>query len=73
MRVLVAGSTGVIGEQLVLQLAASGHDVVGVSRERGTDLLDRQAVRRAVRTAEPDAIVHMATAIHPDQPENDGA
>ena len=52
-----------IGEQLVLQLAASGHDVVGVSRERGTDLLDRQAVRRAVRTAEPDAIVHMATAI----------
>ena len=63
MRVLVAGSTGVIGEQLVLQLAASGHDVVGVSRERGTDLLDRQAVRRAVRTAEPDAIVDMATAI----------
>ena len=52
-----------IGQQLVPQLAASGHDVVGVSRERGTDLLDRQAVRRAVRTAEPDAIVHMATAI----------
>ena len=63
MRVLVAGATGVIGQQLVPQLAASGHDVVGVSRERGTDLLDRQAVRRAVRTAEPDAIVHMATAI----------
>jgi nucleoside-diphosphate-sugar epimerase len=63
MRVLVAGATGVIGQQLVPQLAASGHDVVGVSRERGTDLLDRQAVRRAVRTAEPDAIVDMATAI----------
>jgi nucleoside-diphosphate-sugar epimerase len=53
----------VIGQRLLPKLAAAGHDVIGVSREQGTDLLDRQAVRRAVRTTRPDAIVHMATAI----------
>lgn len=63
MKVLVAGATGVIGQRLVPQLTAAGHEVAGISREQGTDLLDQQAVQRAVHTAEPDAIVHMATAI----------
>ncbi|AWS40478.1 NAD(P)-dependent oxidoreductase [Streptosporangium sp. 'caverna'] len=63
MRVLVAGSTGVIGRSLVPLLTAVGHEVVEVSRKHGTDLLDRDAVRRAVRQAAPDAVVHVATAI----------
>ena len=63
MKVLVAGATGVIGASLVPQLEAAAHAVIMVSRASGTDLLDRRAVSKAVQAAEPDAVVHMATAI----------
>ena len=77
MRVFVAGASGAIGTRLVSQLVDRGHDVVGTHRSPGNaerlrsvgarpvqlDLLDREAVRRAVLEAEPDAIVHEATAL----------
>jgi 2-alkyl-3-oxoalkanoate reductase len=77
MRVLVVGATGAIGTRLVSQLTEAGHEVVGTSRssERANrlrrygaeplalDVLDRDAVRRAVGTARPEAIVHQATAL----------
>jgi nucleoside-diphosphate-sugar epimerase len=69
MRVLVAGSTGVIGRQLVPLLTAVGHEVVGVARKPAgptvvaADLLDREAVLSAIREVKPDAVVHLATAI----------
>jgi nucleoside-diphosphate-sugar epimerase len=66
MKVVIAGATGVIGRRLVPQVAAAGHEVVQLSRGTGTDLLNRDAVRRAVQAAEPDAVVHMATAIPAD-------
>jgi 2-alkyl-3-oxoalkanoate reductase len=77
MRVFVAGASGAIGTRLVPQLVDRGHGVIGSSRSaekaehiRGLgaepvalDLLDREAVRRAVLEAAPDAIVHQATAL----------
>lgn len=63
MRVVVAGATGVIGRFLVPALSAAGHEVTGLSRAEGVDLLDRDAVIRVVAEAEPGAVVHMATAI----------
>jgi nucleoside-diphosphate-sugar epimerase len=77
MRVLVAGASGAIGARLVPQLIERGHDVIGTSRSEPTaerlralgaeavvlDLLDPRAVRRVVRQARPDAIVHQATAL----------
>jgi 2-alkyl-3-oxoalkanoate reductase len=77
MRVLVAGASGAIGTRLVPQLADRGHEVIGSSRspEKAKhvralgaepivlDLLDRAAVHRAVLEAQPDAIVHQATAL----------
>jgi 2-alkyl-3-oxoalkanoate reductase len=77
MRVFVAGASGAIGTRLVPQLVDRGHAVIGSSRSaekaehtRGLgaepvalDLLDREAVRRAVLEAAPDAIVHQATAL----------
>jgi nucleoside-diphosphate-sugar epimerase len=72
MRILLAGATGVIGRQTVPILAAAGHRVVGLARTRpaspnaevvAADALDPAAVRRAVRAAAPDVIVHMLTAI----------
>jgi 2-alkyl-3-oxoalkanoate reductase len=77
MRVFVAGASGAIGARLVPQLVKRGHDVVGSSRSEEKagrlralgaepvvlDLLDPDAVRKAVAAARPDAIVHQATAL----------
>ena len=77
MRIFVAGASGAIGTRLVPQLIERGHEVVGTSRSPGKtdrvralgaepvvlDLLDPRAVRQAVLAAEPDAIVHEATAL----------
>ena len=77
MRVLLTGASGVIGTRLVPQLIDRGHDVIGTSTSTGSaervralgaeaillDLLDPRAVREAVREAQPDAIVHQATAL----------
>jgi nucleoside-diphosphate-sugar epimerase len=77
MRVFVAGASGAIGTRLVPQLIQRGHEVVGTARsprnaERVAalgarpvvlDLLDAAAVRKTVLEAEPEAIVHEATAL----------
>jgi 2-alkyl-3-oxoalkanoate reductase len=77
MKVFVAGASGAIGTRLVPQLLAQGHDVIGTARSAAgiarlaalgaeplvLDLLDARAVRRAVLDAQPDAIVHEATAL----------
>lgn len=77
MKVLVAGATGVLGRNLVPKLIAAGHEVAGTtrtpSRERAlrragatpfvVDVLDPEAVARAVASFEPEAIVHEATAL----------
>jgi nucleoside-diphosphate-sugar epimerase len=77
MRVFVVGASGAIGTRLVRQLIEAGHEVTGTAKSPGgvervrtlgataidLDLLDGPAVRAAVRTAEPEAIVHEATAL----------
>jgi 2-alkyl-3-oxoalkanoate reductase len=77
MKVFVAGATGALGRTLLPQLAAAGHEVVGLTRSaskqdmvRGlgarpvvADALDPDAVARAVAEAEPQVIVHQLTAL----------
>ncbi len=77
MKVLVAGASGAIGTRLVPQLIDAGHEVIGTFRSPSSadrlralgaepvalDLLDREAVRKAVLEAKPDAIVNEATAL----------
>jgi 2-alkyl-3-oxoalkanoate reductase len=77
MRVFVAGASGALGSRLVPQLIDAGHEVIGTHhsptsaellRALGAkpirlDLLDADAVRTAVLEAEPEAIVHQATAL----------
>jgi 2-alkyl-3-oxoalkanoate reductase len=75
MRVLVAGASGAIGQNLIPRLLAAGHQVFGTTRtEEKTGLirklggkalvvngLDGAAVRTAVRRANPDVIIHQMT------------
>ena len=77
MKVFVAGATGVLGRELVPQLVARGHEVVGMTRSASkqdlvhslgarpvvADALDPAAVAQAVASAEPEAIVHQLTAL----------
>jgi nucleoside-diphosphate-sugar epimerase len=77
MRVFVVGASGAIGTRLVPQLLEHGHEVIGTfksprkaervhalgARPVPLDLLNPRAVRKAVLKAEPDAVVHQATAL----------
>src|SRR5438093_8489590 len=77
MRIFVAGASGVLGRQLVPLLAGAGHEVVGTTtsprrlealRALGAqpvvlDVLDAEAVGRAISEAEPEVVVHEATAL----------
>jgi 2-alkyl-3-oxoalkanoate reductase len=80
MRIFVAGATGVLGRELVPQLIARGHEVVGMTRSASkqdlvrslgarpvvADALDPDAVAQAVASAEPEVIVHQLTALSGD-------
>ncbi len=48
MKIAVAGATGVLGRHISEAATAGGHYVVALSRSSGVDLLDRDAVNRAV-------------------------
>jgi len=67
VRVLLAGSTGAIGQSLVPQLRAAGHEVVGLSRspqaDVAVDLLDRETVLARLEGETFDAVIHQATAL----------
>jgi nucleoside-diphosphate-sugar epimerase len=80
MRVFVAGAAGAVGQQLLPQLVAQGHQVTAATRtparagrlrELGAepavvDGLDAVAVGEAVARAEPDAVIHQMTALAGD-------
>jgi nucleoside-diphosphate-sugar epimerase len=75
MRILVPGATGAIGLNLVPQLIAAGHSVVGTTRTAAraeiirrmgaepaiADGLDAPAIRAVVLAAKPDVIVDQMT------------
>ena len=75
MRILVAGATGAIGLELVPQLIAAGHSVVGTTRTAAkaelikrmgaepaiADGLDAPAIRATVIAAKPEIIIEEMT------------
>ena len=85
MKVFLAGATGVIGRRLAGLLRAADHDVTGTTRTAAkadglrtigvtpvvVDVLDADAVTRAVATARPDIIIHQLTDL-PSAPGTTG-
>src|SRR5690606_33586235 len=77
MRVLLAGASGALGGPLVRQLVAAGHQVSGTTRSRQgasritqsggspivVDVMDRDALLRAVDGMTFQAVVHQLTAL----------
>jgi nucleoside-diphosphate-sugar epimerase len=75
MRVFVAGGSGVLGQRLVPQLVAKGHEItatttseskLGLLHRLGAegvvmDGLDAASVRETVATAAPDVVVNEMT------------
>jgi 2-alkyl-3-oxoalkanoate reductase len=75
LRIFIAGATGALGRRLVHHLIERGHHVTGTTRSNAdrlralgaepvvVDPFDAAAVREAVVTARPDAVVHQLTAL----------
>ncbi|WP_371483672.1 NAD-dependent epimerase/dehydratase family protein [Kitasatospora sp. NBC_00315] len=67
MKVLLAGASGVLGRKTARELVAAGHEVSGLGRGAENavraDLLDAEAVLRAVDGLAFDVVVHVATAL----------
>jgi nucleoside-diphosphate-sugar epimerase len=64
MRLFITGGSGVIGRALRPIARAAGHDLVMPTHDR-LDLFDPFAVSDAIRDADPDAVLHLATRILP--------
>ena len=77
MKVLIAGATGAVGVPIVTRLLAAGDHVTGIVRSAagadalgrlgaesvGADVLDRDALLRAVEGHRYDAVIHELTAL----------
>jgi nucleoside-diphosphate-sugar epimerase len=75
MKIFLAGASGAVGRRLVPLLRRAGHEVTGMTRSAEAarqleaacvhpvivDVYDAGALRRAVRVAEPDVVMHQLT------------
>lgn len=66
-RIAVAGATGRVGRHVVDVLTERGHDVVGISRSQGVDVVSGDGLAEALRGAE--VIVDATTGASPDREE----
>jgi nucleoside-diphosphate-sugar epimerase len=85
MRILITGSSGLIGRWVVAQLKTDGHvvaglDVLTISGDFGKpdfffncDILDRNSLVQITRNFAPDALVHLAARVDLDEKVDLGA
>ena len=73
MRVLVTGATGFVGQWLVPELAAAGHEVLEAPPHPGFDIADAAQVEDLIAATRPDAVAHLAgVAFLPDAEKDPG-
>lgn len=74
MRVLVTGARGMLGTDLCAELRLAGHEPVESDIAQAPvvlDVTDLQAVRRVLRDAAPDAVIHCAAYTQVDRAEQE--
>ena len=59
MKILVTGSKGQLGSDLIVELAKRGHEVVGVDLAE-MDITDKNQVDKVIFEQKPDAVIHCA-------------
>lgn len=59
MRILITGSTGLIGTNLVEKLRDK-HEVFAITRQAGLDLRDKESTKFAIETFKPEIVYHLA-------------
>lgn len=62
MRILVAGSSGLVGSSIIRALQGTSHEIVPVN-SRVVDLLDREATFSFLREKRPDAVIDAAARV----------
>ncbi|MBM4184062.1 MAG: dTDP-4-dehydrorhamnose reductase [Gemmatimonadetes bacterium] len=70
MRILVTGAGGLLGRAVVADARGRGHEVEAVSHPE-LDVVDEQAVERALARSRPDAVFHCAAYTAVDRAESE--
>lgn len=78
MKVLVTGTSGQLGYDVMQELLKRGHEAVGADRSEGAgefekvvlDITDAERVMEVVREMKPDAIIHCAAWTNVDAAED---
>lgn len=70
MKILVTGTTGQLGFDVVRELKERKFNVIGVSRSE-MDITDEDKVREFIKNISPDAVIHCAAYTAVDKAEED--
>lgn len=70
MKLLITGSKGQLGHDLINEAKKRGYEAVGVDVEE-MDITDPSAVERVITAASPDAVIHCAAWTAVDMAEDD--
>ena len=62
MKIVVAGSTGLVGSAITRALMGRGQSVIGINR-KVVDLLDRKATFEFIKAANPDLVIDAAAIV----------
>jgi dTDP-4-dehydrorhamnose reductase len=65
VKILITGSRGQLGQELVETLPERGHEVVALSRSE-LDVADREAVQRSIETYSPELVINAAAYTNVD-------
>lgn len=62
-RVVVTGGAGFLGQAVVKEVSARGCSSIVIPRSKDYDLRKSAAIRRMLKTARPDIIIHLAAVV----------
>ena len=70
MKIIVTGSNGMLGSDVVAALKERGHETVGCDLPE-FDITDRIGIQQFIRNEKPDAVIHLAAYTAVDKAENE--